>query len=91
MLHCMEDQITEDVVEERDPREELLEQAREKFRAGDFKAAGEWLEQTIDETREETAVLKPVRDNLKLDRGAVVVAAASGLVTLVLAVLTLFH
>jgi hypothetical protein len=91
MLHCMQDQITEEAVEERDPREELLEQAREKFKAGNFLAVGEWLEQTIDDSVEETAVLKPVRDNLKLDRGAVVVAASSGLVFLLLAVLTLFH
>ena len=54
-------------------------------------AVEEWLNQTIDDAVEETAVLKPVRDNLKLDRGAVVVAAASGLVFLLLAVLTLFH
>ena len=91
MLHCMQDQITEEVVEERDPREELLEQARGKFAAGDFLAADEWLEATIDDAVEETAVLKPVRDNLKLDRGAVVVAIASGLVVLLLVVLTLFH
>lgn len=91
MLHCMQDQITEEAIEERDPREELLEQAREKFKAGDFKAVEQWIEENIEETREETAVLIPVRDNLKLDRGAVVVAASSGLAFLLLAVLTLFH
>jgi hypothetical protein len=91
MLHSMQDQITEDAVVEPDPREELLEKAREKFTAGDFVAVGKWLDETIDEAVEETAVLKPVRDNLKLDPGALVVAAASGLVSLLIAVLTLFH
>lgn len=91
MLQSMQDQTTEEVAEELDPRQELLEQASEKFKAGDFRAVEEWLEATIDDAVEETAVLKPVRENLKLDRGALVVAVASGLVFLLLAVLTLFH
>ena len=91
MLHCMQDQITEEAEVEADPREELIESAQRKFSAGDFVAVGRWLDETIDEAKEETAVLKPVRGYLRLDRGAVVVALASGLVFLLLAVLTLFH
>jgi hypothetical protein len=91
MLHCMQDQIIEDAAVQIDPREELLENAQKKFSAGDFVAVGQWLDETIDEAKEETAVLKPVRGYLRLDRGAVVVAAASGLFLLVIAVLTLFH
>lgn len=87
----MQEQNTEDAAVERDPREELLERVAEKFRTGDFQAAEEWLKATIDDAVEETAVLKPVRNQLKPDRAALVVAAASGLVFLLLAVLTLFH
>ena len=87
----MEEQNTEDAVVERDPREELLEQAAEKFSAGDFKAVEEWLGATIDDAVEETAVLKPVRDQLKLDRAAMVVASVSGLIVLLLVVLTVIH
>ena len=60
----MQEQNTEDAVIERDPREELLEQAAGKFSAGDFQAVEEWLGATIDDAVEETAVLKPVRDKL---------------------------
>jgi hypothetical protein len=91
MLHCMQDQVTEEAAVEIDPREELLENAQKKFSAGDFVAVGQWLDETIDEAKEETTVLKPVRGYLRLDRGAVVVAATSGLGFLLLAVLTLFH
>jgi hypothetical protein len=91
MLQCMQDQTAEDAVTERDPRQELLEKAQEKFSAGDFAAVGKWLEETVDEASEETSVLKPVRDNLKPDPGALVVAAASGLFILLVAALTLFH
>lgn len=81
----------QDATQELDPREELLEKARDKFQAGDFKSVRTWLEETIDEATEETAVLKPIRANLKLDPGAVVVASACGLAILVIALLTLFH
>jgi hypothetical protein len=91
MLQSMQEQTTEDAVVERDPREELLDKAREKFSAGDFVAVGKWLDETIDEAAEETAVLKPVRNYLKLDPGALVVAVTSGLAILLIAVLTLFH
>ena len=87
----MQDEIAEDAAPERDPRDELIDKARDKFQAGDFVNVRRWLEETIDEAVEETAVLKPIRDNLSLDRGAVVVASASGLASLVIAVLTLFH
>ena len=91
MLHSMQEQITEDAVVEQDPRDELLDKARKKFSSGDFVAVGKWLDETIDEAAEETAVLKPVRDYLKLDPGALVVAAASGLAILLLVIFTLFH
>jgi len=91
MLHSMQEQNAEDAVAEPDLRDKLLEQAAEKFGAGDFKAAKEWLDASIDDAVEETAVLKPVRDQLKLDRAAVIVAIAGGLVILLLAVFTLFH
>jgi hypothetical protein len=91
MLHSMPDEIPQDAAPEMDPREELLDKAREKFRDGDFVSLRGWLDQTIDDAVEATAVLKPIRDNLKPDPGAVVVACASGLVFLVTAVLTLLH
>ena len=87
----MQDDIHQEAAPERDPREELIENARDKFKSGDFDAVREWLDKTIDETAEETSVLKPIRENLKLDPGAVVVAAVSGLALLVVAALTLFH
>lgn len=87
----MQDEITEDAVAERDPRDELIEKARDKFQAGDFVNLRGWLDETIDEAVEETAVLGPIRDNLKLDPGAIVVASASGLAFLIIAVVTLFH
>ena len=87
----MQDEMPEDAVLERDPREELLEKAREHFQAGDFKRARAWLDETIDTAVEETAVLIPIRANMKLDPGAVVVVSASGLASLVIAILTLFH
>ena len=86
MLPSMQDEV-----QELDPREELLEKARDKFQAGDFKSVRAWLEETIDEATEETAVLKPIRANLKLDPGAVMVASVSGLAILIIALLTLFH
>jgi hypothetical protein len=91
MLPWMQDEIPEEATPERDPREELLENARDKFQSGDFVAVREWLEKTIDEAAEETLVLKPIRENLKLDPGAVVVASVSGLAFLVIAAFTLFH
>ena len=87
----MQDEMPEDAVEERDPREELLEKAREHFQAGDFKSMRAWLDETINPAVEETAVLLPIRANMKLDPGAVVVVSASGLASLVIALLTLFH
>ena len=91
MLPSMQDDIPQEAAPERDPREELLENARDKFKSGDFVAVREWLDETIDETAEETSVLKPVRENLKLDPGALVVAAVSGLALLVIVAFTLFH
>ena len=87
----MPDEMPEDAVLERDPREELLENARGQFQAGDFKSVRVWLEETIDTAVEETTVLIPIRANMKLDPGAVVVVSASGLAFLVIALLTLFH
>jgi hypothetical protein len=87
----MLEENTEDTTQARDPREELLEQARDKLQAGDFKSVRTWIEETIDEAVEETAVLDPIRANLKLDPGAVVAASACGLALLVIALLTLIH
>lgn len=87
----MQSQMGEDAVPERDLREELLEKAREQLQAGDFKSTRAWLDETIDAAVEETAVLVPIRANMKLDPGAVAVASASGLAFLAIALLTLFH
>jgi hypothetical protein len=92
MLPSMQDQTAENnQAAERDPREELLALAREKLRAGDFKSARAWLDGTIDPAAEDTAVLEPVRANLKPDPGAVVAAVTCGLALLVIAGLTLIH
>jgi hypothetical protein len=91
MLPFMQDQNTEDVAPERDLREELLEAAQKKFQSGDFRSARTWLDETIDAAVEETAVLRPIRANLRLDPGAVVVAGVCTLALLVIAGLTLFH
>ncbi len=88
----MQDQNAENnQAAELDPQEELLKRAREKFQAGDFKKARAWLDETIDPAAEETAVLEPVRANLKPDPGAVVAAVICGLALLVIAGLTLIH
>jgi hypothetical protein len=91
MLRFVQDETPKDAAAERDPREELLGKARKKFSAGDFVGVRTWLEQTIDEAVEETLVLKPIREDMKPDPGAIVVASVCGLGLLVIVLLTLFH